>query len=187
MQNGTKYTESLELHRYPAVDTHRKRKLRDDNITENVPWRVPIWYHTFRVSILSSIHRDYIDLEYNIAYIRIQFSDKTVTEIQHLDSLHLSKIYERAYQMPITGFPLTFQTVCTRQTTPLALPNPRITSLFNFFTRSYYKICWNILDREILEQFCFLLELTYPLNTKNDKLLIQIQSVQCSKHNPFRL
>ena len=91
MQNGTKYTESSELHRYPAVDTCRKRKLRDDNITENVSWRVHIWYHTVRVSILLSIHRDYIDLEYNIACIRIQFSDKTVTEIRLLDSLHLSQ------------------------------------------------------------------------------------------------
>jgi hypothetical protein len=123
VQNGTKQTESSELHRYPAVDTHRKRKLRDYNITENVSWRVPIWYHTFRISILFSIHTDYIDLEYNIACIHIQFSDKAVAEIQHLDSLHLSKIYERAYQMPITGFPRTFQTGCTRQTTPLALPN----------------------------------------------------------------
>jgi len=123
VQNSTKHTESSELHRYPAVDTHRKRKLWDDNITENVSWRVQIWYHTFRVSIRLSIHTDYIHLEYNIAYIRNQFSDKAVTEIQHLDSLHLSKIYERAYQMPITGFPRTFQTGCTCQTTPSASPN----------------------------------------------------------------
>jgi hypothetical protein len=141
----------------------------------------------FRVSIPFSIHTDYIDLEYNIDYIRIQFSDKAVTEIQHLDSLHLSRIYECAYQMPITGFPRTFQTGCARQTTPLTLPYPRITSFFNFFTHSDYKICLNILDREILEQFCFLLELVYPLNTKNFKFLIQIQSVQRSKHNPSLL
>jgi hypothetical protein len=164
VQNGTNKLSS-ELHRYPAVDTHRKRKLRDDNITENVSWRVPIWYRTFRVSILFSIHTDYIDLEYNIAYIRIEFSDKTITEIQHVDSLHLSTIYERAYQMPITGIRRTFQTVFTRQTTPLALPYPRIASFFNFFTHSYYRRSFSILDREILEQVCFLLEITYPLNT----------------------
>jgi hypothetical protein len=77
---------------------------------------------------------DYIRIEYNAAYIRIQFSDKAVTEIQHLDSLHLSTVYERSYQMPITVFPRTFQTGCTSQTTPSALPNTRIILYVNFFT-----------------------------------------------------
>jgi hypothetical protein len=37
MHNDIKLTGSSELYLVPAVDTQRKRKLRQDNITEIVP------------------------------------------------------------------------------------------------------------------------------------------------------
>ena len=81
MHIDTKLTEVPELHLYPAVDKYRKRKLMQDNATENVTWRVQIWYRKCRASILLSIHADFIDVDHNIVYIRIQFSEKTITEI----------------------------------------------------------------------------------------------------------
>ena len=93
-------------------------------------------FHIIRLeSLYCSAYIEIIQIQNIILPIFVSsLVTKLLTEIQHLDSLHLSTIYGRTYQMPITGFPRTFQTGCTGQTTPLTLPNTQITLFFNFFT-----------------------------------------------------
>ena len=104
-----------------------------------------------------------------IAYIPIQFSDNPVAAIQRLDSLHLSTIYERAYQMPITGFPRIFQTSCARQTT-FSITKSTNYFIFQLLHAQLLRNLLNSFRSRDIRRVLFPARINLFLNTKNYKL-----------------